>query len=419
MSTSSHNTLQRRKTSKNKSKHLHLNDKDHLLNAAETTLTTAQHNDKNERLQSSRESNKLDNNKKNYNNKLITTTKTPTTNASSTSAAAAVLSSTATTTTFTTTIHNLCNGGNITPIVNCCRDINCCLNATTTTAAAALAATCQPILRDSTSTLTKESSVRSSLSTTRSFRSPDRNSRSKTPLKSVLQHQQQLLEPDKFILQINLDLFTWLLFVLGFLTRFYKLSYPRNVVFDELHYGKFISHYIKNTFFFDQHPPLGKQIIASVAQFIGYNGNFSVSHIGSQYNDNIPIFWLRFVPALCGSLLPCTVYQLLLETGITKWCSLLGGLLIVFDNALLTQSRFVLMEPMLLLFCTIGLYFLLKFQKTQFPQISWLFYGLAASCVLTFAMCVKYVGFLTFCLAGYLILRYFWNLIYDATKSSK
>ena len=207
--------------------------------------------------------------------------------------------------------------------------------------------------------------------------------------------------------------------MLGLATRFYKLSYPRNVVFDELHYGKFIGHYIRNIFFFDQHPPLGKQIIGAVAQSIGFNGNFSVSRIGSEYDENIPIFWLRFVPALSGSILPSTVYHLLKESGLSKWCSLLGGLLIVFDNALLTQSRFILMESMLLLFCSIGLYFLLKFQKSQFPQISWLLYGLASACFLTFALCVKYVGFLTFCLAGYLILRYFWNLIYDATKTSK
>lgn len=387
MSTNLNNVLQRRKTAKQKSSKHH-NEKDQLINSAgcETSATTTTTSDKNERLQSGRESNKLD-----YKKNLTAAT-------------------VATTTAFTTTVHSLCNG-NITPIVNCCRDVNCCLNATTT-------ANFQPFLRGS---ISKESSIRRSISSTRSYFNSARDNERENSLEKLktAQNIPSSQSHDNFVLQIQLDIFTWSLFLLAFLTRFYKLSYPRNVVFDELHYGKFIAHYIRNIFFFDQHPPLGKQIIATVAQTIGFDGNFTASRIGSEYSTDIPIFWLRFVPALCGSLLPSTVYNLLKEAGISKWCSLLGGLLIIFDNALLTQSRFVLMESMLLLFCSLGLYFLLKFQKSQFPQVSWILYGVASSALLTCAMCVKYVGFLTFCLAGYLILRYLWDLIYDATKSSK
>lgn len=394
-------SFQRRKMAKSKSKQH--NDKDPLPSTA-AAATTASQIEKNERLLLGRESSKLET-KKNYN-----TVNNGSVLSSSSSSSGGNSSLTKTATTFTTTINSLCNG-KITPLVNCCRDINCCLNATTT-------ATCQPVLRDSTTSVSRESSVRRSVSSTGSYLS----NKSEHLHSSSLEKQNRInnsSDSERFVLQIHLDLFSWLLFILGALTRFYKLSYPRNVVFDELHYGKFISHYVRHIFFFDQHPPLGKQIIGSVAQFIGFNGNFSVSHIGSEYDDNVPIFWLRFVPALCGSLLPSSVYHLLIEAGISKWYSLLGGLLIVFDNALLTQSRFVLMESMLLLFCIVGLCFLLKFQKSPFPQISWLVNGLAASCLLTCAMCVKYVGFLTFCLAGYLILRYFWDLIYDATKTSK
>ncbi|TMW45071.1 hypothetical protein DOY81_009852 [Sarcophaga bullata] len=401
MSANLNNILHRRKPTKNKSK-CNINDKSQLLTTTAETAALAV--DKNERLQSRRESNKLENNKK-YS--AINSCSGSSTSAATATAAA----STTAITSLSNAIQNLCNG-NIAPIVNCCRDINCCLNVTTT----ATLATCHPLLRDSTTTISKESSLRRSISSSRSYLSSEKSTAELSPENQNKQYD--TLQEDKFVLQINLDLFAWLLFILGLVTRFYKLSYPRNVVFDELHYGKFIGHYIRNIFFFDQHPPLGKQIIGAVAQSIGFNGNFSVSRIGSEYGKNIPIFWLRFVPALCGSILPSTVYHLLKESGLSKWCSLLGGLLIVFDNAMLTQSRFILMESMLLLFCTIGLYFLLKFQKSQFPQISWLLYGLASACFLTFALCVKYVGFLTFCLAGYLILRYFWNLIYDATKTT-
>ena len=55
--------------------------------------------------------------------------------------------------------------------------------------------------------------------------------------------------------------------------------------FDELHYGKYVSLYMKNLFFFEKHPPLGKQLIAGVAHFAGYDGNYTFNKIGSEYTE--------------------------------------------------------------------------------------------------------------------------------------
>lgn len=55
--------------------------------------------------------------------------------------------------------------------------------------------------------------------------------------------------------------------------------------FDELHYGKYVSMYMKNVFFFEKHPPLGKQLIAGVAYFTGYDGNYTFNKIGSEYTE--------------------------------------------------------------------------------------------------------------------------------------
>ena len=40
-----------------------------------------------------------------------------------------------------------------------------------------------------------------------------------------------------------------------------RLEIPKYVVFDEMHYGKYAAHYLRNTFFFDSNPPLGKEPI--------------------------------------------------------------------------------------------------------------------------------------------------------------
>lgn len=40
---------------------------------------------------------------------------------------------------------------------------------------------------------------------------------------------------------------------------------------------------MKNVFFFEKHPPLGKQLIATTAYLAGYDGNFTFNKIGTEY----------------------------------------------------------------------------------------------------------------------------------------
>lgn len=137
-----------------------------------------------------------------------------------------------------------------------------------------------------------------------------------------------------FTVNVELDLISYALFTLAFCTRFYRLSTPRDIVFDELHYGRYVSMYLKNVFFFDQNPPLGKQLISAIVGIVGYEGNYTYSKIGEHLSPDFPIFWMRFLPAMCGSLLSPVVYKLLLEANLNRWTALLGGLLIVFGEFL-------------------------------------------------------------------------------------
>lgn len=68
-----------------------------------------------------------------------------------------------------------------------------------------------------------------------------------------------------FTLRIQIHMIPWSLFFLALALRVWRLDSPRSVVFDELHYGRFISMYIRGIFFFDSQPPLGKQLISLVA----------------------------------------------------------------------------------------------------------------------------------------------------------
>lgn len=90
---------------------------------------------------------------------------------------------------------------------------------------------------------------------------------------------------------------------------------------------------MKNIFFFDQHPPLGKQLIAGMAYFTGFDGNYNFTKIGAEYSPNVPIFAMRFVPALCGSLLAPVVYKLLLQMKLNRATATIGALLIIFGES--------------------------------------------------------------------------------------
>ena len=96
-----------------------------------------------------------------------------------------------------------------------------------------------------------------------------------------------------FFVNFQLDVVALMLLLCGTFTRMLRLESPNNVVFDEMHYGKYASLYLKNTFFFDSNPPLGKMIIAFAGYLAGFDGRFSFDKIGQEYPQELPLFALR------------------------------------------------------------------------------------------------------------------------------
>lgn len=221
-----------------------------------------------------------------------------------------------------------------------------------------------------------------------------------------------------FQLQFEVDLVSILLFAISLVTRLNKLEKPTNIVFDELHYGKYVSLYMKNTFFFDSHPPLGKQLIAGAALLSNFDESFKFDKIGSPYPEDFPLFALRIIPAVFGSLLVPLAYHLMLEFNMSQWTSLVAALLFLFDNALLTQSRFILMESMIIFFSLFGILCLIKFKNNANKPYSfqWCFWLILAFASLTCSFSIKYVGFYTYYLALFVLGKEFFNLL--STKIS-
>ena len=61
-------------------------------------------------------------------------------------------------------------------------------------------------------------------------------------------------------------------------------------------------------------------------------GNFGFDKIGTAYPEGIPLFALRFVPAVCGSALTPTIYLILCELGLSPVAGCLAGVMFLFGK---------------------------------------------------------------------------------------
>lgn len=177
-----------------------------------------------------------------------------------------------------------------------------------------------------------------------------------------------------------------LLIAISFVVHFFFFGHPNETVFDEVHFGKFISGYFTHEYFFDIHPPLGKLLISGMGYLGDFKPGFSFAQIGQTFPDNTYL-WLRFLPTLAGALLPIVIFFLALRLKISRLGSFTAGIIIVFENSLLVQSRFILLDPFLLLFGFLALLAYFKYREEK-KFLFLLFAGILSA----LSMSVKWTG---------------------------
>lgn len=181
-----------------------------------------------------------------------------------------------------------------------------------------------------------------------------------------------------------------ILLVLALATRFLFLWYPSEVVFDEVHFGKFVSAYSTGKYYFDIHPPLGKLMIAGFGKIMGVQPGAAFERIGEKA-DQKELLVLRFLPALFGVLLVLLIYQLAQALGASKRAAFLAGFLVLFDNAFLVEAKFILVDTFLLVFgFSAILFFLLARKQVLFWRQTILYILAAVFAGLSFS--IKWTG---------------------------
>ncbi|KAF7782743.1 CAZyme family GT39 [Agaricus bisporus var. burnettii] len=197
-------------------------------------------------------------------------------------------------------------------------------------------------------------------------------------------------------------------------TRFHNIGASNLVVWDEAHFGKFASHYLKREFYFDVHPPLGKMIVGFVGLLAGYNGGFDFES-GKVYPPEVPYVAMRVMLATFGVAMVPLGWYTAVELGMSSWACHLTALMVLCDVAWLTISRFILLDSMLLFFTFLTVFCLTKFHNQQYQSFSidwwlWLtFTGISIGCVTS----VKLVGLFVTALVGAYTIEDLWEKFGD------
>ncbi|PKK76569.1 PMT-domain-containing protein [Rhizophagus irregularis] len=201
---------------------------------------------------------------------------------------------------------------------------------------------------------------------------------------------------------------------LSFWTRFYLISLSDIVLWDEAHFGKFASHYIKQEFYFDVHPPLGKMIVALAGLIAGYNGGFDFAS-GAKYPENVNYTVMRMFLASFGAWLVPLAYFTAIELDFSQHAVILATLMVLLDTAYLCISRFILLDSMLLFFTFTTIFFMVKFHNQRHDPFSidwWLWLiltGISIGCVSS----IKWVGLFATALVGLYTIEDLWDKFGD------
>ncbi|KAI0050885.1 glycosyltransferase family 39 protein [Auriscalpium vulgare] len=181
-------------------------------------------------------------------------------------------------------------------------------------------------------------------------------------------------------------------------TRFHKIGKAGLVVWDEAHFGKFGSHYLKREFYFDVHPPLGKMLVGLAGLLSGYDGGFEFKS-GAEYPPEVPYVAMRVIMATFGVALVPLGWYTAVELGMSQRACHLVALMVLCDVGWLCISRFILLDSMLLFFTVLTVFCLTKFHNHQFESFS--------------IDCVKLVGLFVTALVGLYTIEDLWEKFGD------
>ena len=203
------------------------------------------------------------------------------------------------------------------------------------------------------------------------------------------------------------------LYVLWILTTgliFYRLGSPQALIFDETYFIPSAQKYLNGVFFLENHPPLGKLLIAA-GEAIYSRGQtrpdfITVDKVDQSWPENFDITGFRVAPAFFGTFIPLIIFLILDKLIDDRWLSSAFALLLAMDTAFLMQARIAMLDVFLLFFIFLSvLLFIYLFQKDKvdrkFILLACLL-GLTSAC----SACIKDTGLIVLILPVILLIKF-------------
>ncbi|KAG0284985.1 hypothetical protein BGZ96_010707 [Linnemannia gamsii] len=197
--------------------------------------------------------------------------------------------------------------------------------------------------------------------------------------------------------------------------RFWRISWPDEVILDETNVGQLVNGYTKGEFVLDAHPPLGKMILAGISSLSDYNGSFAFEDIGDQYLGWVPYVSMRATMALMGALCAPMAYITLKASGHGALAAILAITLVGFDNALTANNRMMALDAPLMFFTagTVMSWNLFIKQSARPFTGFWWTWLLATGVSMAGAMSVKLIGVVSALTTLYFMSHNLWTLARD------
>ncbi|KAG5671930.1 hypothetical protein PVAND_002098 [Polypedilum vanderplanki] len=210
-----------------------------------------------------------------------------------------------------------------------------------------------------------------------------------------------------------------LVIAVTFATRFYKVTEPDHVCWDETHFGKMASWYINRTFFFDVHPPLAKMLIALSGKLTGYNGTYAFEKPSDKYNGT-KYEGMRIFCTFLGATIVPMAYETVNDMTGSVLAAFIAAVYLIFDVGMITLNQYILLDPPLLCFMTASLMGMVKVSKyttrNQSFTVRWwqwlTFTGTMIACTIS----VKFVGLFIVLLVGLQTISDLWFVLGDLSK---